>query len=116
MNFLINILFFLSGACGLVYEVVWSRMLTLIFGRSALSIGIVLAAFMSGLAIGSYALGKLADRSRDPLRLYALYELLVGLTAFLASFFLTRTGPLHVWIHDAFGTLPVMHTAVRFLI
>ena len=64
MNWFIFILFFLSGACGLIYEVVWSRMMTLIFGRSILAVGIVLAAFMLGLALGSYALGRCADRSQ----------------------------------------------------
>ena len=43
-------LFFVSGAYGLIYQVVWSRMMSLIFGRSVLAVGIVLAAFMAGLA------------------------------------------------------------------
>jgi spermidine synthase len=115
MNWFVFILFFVSGACGLIYEVVWSRMMVLIFGRSVLAVGIVLAAFMSGIALGSYALGKYADRSRTPLRLYAVYEIGAGLTAFAASFLLTRTAPVHVWIHGTFGGSPIMHAVVRFL-
>ncbi|HEX9020336.1 MAG TPA: fused MFS/spermidine synthase [Nitrospirota bacterium] len=115
MNWFVFFLFFVSGASGLIYEVVWSRMMTLVFGRSVLSVGIVLAAFMSGMALGSYALGKYADRSRNPLRLYALYEIGVGLTAFAASLLLARTAPVHIWIHTAFGGSPLMHAVVRFL-
>ena len=114
MNWFIFALFFVSGACGLIYEVVWSRMLTLIFGRSVLAVGIVLAAFMSGIALGSFALGKYADRSRSPLRLYALYELGVGLTAFIASFLLTRTAAVHIWMHEMFGASLLMHALLRF--
>ena len=47
-------LFFLSGACGLVYQVVWLRQLTLIFGATAYATSAVLSTFMGGLALGSY--------------------------------------------------------------
>ena len=46
-------LFFLSGACGLVYEVVWMRMLTLVFGATAFATSTILASFFAGLALGS---------------------------------------------------------------
>jgi predicted membrane-bound spermidine synthase len=45
--------FFVSGAVGLVYEVVWLRMLGLVFGHTVYAITTVLAAFMAGLALGS---------------------------------------------------------------
>ena len=44
------LLFFASGALGLIYEVVWSRMMMHVFGSTAIAVGTVLAAFMSGLA------------------------------------------------------------------
>jgi spermidine synthase len=116
MTWLVFVLFFVSGACGLFYEVVWSRMLTLIFGRGALAVGTVLAAFMAGLALGSYLLGKFADRSRNPLRLYSYCEMGVGLTAFIASLFLSQITPLYVWAHAAFGASPLAFALVRFLI
>jgi len=116
MSLFVFALFFISGACGLIYEVVWSRMMTLIFGRSVLAVGIVLAAFMWGLTIGSYLLGKYADRSRNPLRLYAIYEIGVGITAFIASSLLMRITPLYVWVHATFGGYPVAFAIVRFFI
>jgi predicted membrane-bound spermidine synthase len=57
--------FFFSGAAGLVYQVVWTRMLTQIFGNTTYAIATVLSAFMAGLAIGSYLFGKIADRGKN---------------------------------------------------
>ena len=76
-------LFFLSGASALVYELVWQRLLNLVFGVSTLSVSSVLAAFMGGLAVGGLLFGRWADRTRNPLRLYAGVEAAIGLTALL---------------------------------
>ena len=69
-----------SGATGLVYEVVWVRMMGLVFGHTVFALTTVVAAFMAGLALGSYALGRLADRVRRPLSLYAILEVGVAIT------------------------------------
>lgn len=59
---LILVLFFISGASGLIYEVLWARMPTLSFGVTVLAAATVMAAFMGGLALGSYLFGRWADR------------------------------------------------------
>src|SRR5258705_4595694 len=79
-NFL-AICFLFSGATGLVYEVVWARMLGLVCGATTVAISAVLAAFMGGLALGSAIAGKLAARLTRPLRTYALIEIAIGLYA-----------------------------------
>ena len=71
-------LILLSGAAGLIYEVVWARQLTLFIGNTAIANAAVLTAFMAGLALGSLVLGRRADRIARPLRLYALLEILIG--------------------------------------
>jgi spermidine synthase len=71
--------FFLSGAAGLIYEVVWTRMLTQIFGNTTYAIATVLAAFMAGLAIGSYSFGRIADRGHNDFLLYGILEAGVGI-------------------------------------
>ena len=53
---------FFSGVSALIYQVVWLRKLSTIFGNTTLAISITLTAFMAGLAIGSYLLGRRADR------------------------------------------------------
>ena len=71
--------FFLSGATGLVYEVLWIRMLGLVFGHTVFAVTTVLTAFMAGLGLGSWTFGRLADRHPRPLRLYGVLEIGVGL-------------------------------------
>jgi spermidine synthase len=76
-------LFFLSGASALIYEVIWQRLLNLVFGVSTLAVSAVLAAFMGGLALGGLLFGRRADRSRRPLRLYAWLEAGIAVSALL---------------------------------
>ncbi|MCO4771695.1 MAG: fused MFS/spermidine synthase [Deltaproteobacteria bacterium] len=71
-------LFLLSGGTGLLYEVLWMRRLTLVFGATQLAIATVLSAFMLGLAIGAAIAGRLVDRRPDLLRTYGLLELFIG--------------------------------------
>ena len=65
---LITGLFFLSGAAGLVYQVLWMRGLSLFFGSDMYGVSIILSTFMGGLALGSFAGGWLAERTARPYR------------------------------------------------
>jgi len=76
-------LFFCSGGTALVYEVVWSKFLSLMFGSTIYAQTIVLAAFMGGLALGNKLLGRWADRLAQPLRTYGYLEIAIGIYAFL---------------------------------
>lgn len=78
---LIAACFILSGATGLIYEVLWARMLGLVFGATTFAISTVLAAFMGGLALGSAWAGRLGARIKRPLRAYALIEAGIALYA-----------------------------------
>ena len=76
---LVLAIFVLSGAAGLMYEVVWSRQLVLVFGNTTQAVSTILTGFFGGMAIGSFLGGRLADRVRSPLRMYGIVELvLVG--------------------------------------
>src|SRR5512140_1088694 len=98
MTALLAACFFVSGAAGLAYEVLWSRHLALLFGANAEAVGLVLAVFMSGLGLGGRAFGGLADRARSPLRLYAGLEAGIGIFALV-------TGPLLAAVARAFPAL-----------
>ena len=81
--------FFLSGMTGLIYEVLWTRRLTLTFGHTVLAVSTVLTAFMAGLALGSYVGGAWSDRRRARsgasfLRSYGILELVIGGWAMLS--------------------------------
>jgi spermidine synthase len=116
MRRLVLTLFFFSGACGLVYQIVWVRMLTQVFGTTATAVGVVLAAFMLGLALGSWLLGKLADRHARPLHLYALLEVGIGLAALGAHLLLGQITPAYVALYDISGQSALLLAVVRFLL
>ena len=82
-NVLMLVLFFGSGSTALVYEVVWSKFLSQMFGSTIYAQTVVLAVFMGGLALGNNLLGHRADRLRQPLRIYGCLEIFIGLYAFL---------------------------------
>lgn len=74
---LVLAIFVLSGAAGLMYEVVWSRQLVLVFGNTTQAVSTILTGFFGGMAVGSFVGGRLADRVRSPLRLYGVIELIL---------------------------------------
>ncbi len=80
------LMFVLSGAAALVFEVALQRSLTRAFGVSALATSTVLAGWMAGLALGAILFGRLADRSKRPLTLYAWLEVGIGLCALVMPF------------------------------
>ncbi len=86
MTRILYLVFFASGATGLVYEVIWVRLTGLVFGNTSFSIATVLGAFMAGLALGSWALGRYADRQSRPLRFYGILEILIGLSAVVVPY------------------------------
>ncbi len=81
--YLILLLFFCSGATALVYEVVWSKFLSQMLGSTIYAQTVVLAVFMGGLAIGNRLFGRLADRLQQPVQMYGLLEISIGLYAIL---------------------------------
>lgn len=87
--------FFVSGGTGLVYEVLWSRHLSLLFGSTTEAVSVVLAVFMAGLGAGAHVLGRRVDLSPSPMRLYGLLEVGIGAYALL-------TGPLLSLVRGAY--------------
>ncbi|HEV8544054.1 MAG TPA: fused MFS/spermidine synthase [Verrucomicrobiae bacterium] len=79
---LVLLLFFCSGISALVYEVLWSKYLTLMLGSTVQAQTVVLAVFMGGLAIGNRLFGAKSRAVAEPLRLYGFLELIIGLYAF----------------------------------
>src|SRR5262249_18521934 len=73
------LLFFLSGAAGLMYESVWTRYLGLFVGNQAYSQILVLVIFLGGMSVGATIVSRRAGRVRDPLWSYAVMEVLIGL-------------------------------------
>lgn len=90
---LVALIFVLSGAAALVYQVVWTRSLGLVFGSSHLAVTTVLAVFMGGLALGGALFGRRVGSERRLLRLYGRLELGIAAAA-LGFALLVRAYPL----------------------
>jgi spermidine synthase len=97
------LLFFVSGGAGLIYEVVWTRALGVVFGNTVFAVSTVLTAFMLGLAGGSWLFGRVADRSARPLRMYAWLQLGIGGYAFVFSALLSGTDIIYGWFFRSFN-------------
>ena len=95
----IYFLFLFSGVASLIYQVVWVRMLTLVFGHTIYSVSIVLSAFMAGLGLGSYLWGRTIDKAGKPLLIYGKIEILIGISAALLSVLLSNFAPIYSWLH-----------------
>src|SRR6202142_327938 len=80
------LLFFGSGCSALIYEIVWFQLLQLVIGSSAISLRVLLGAFMGGMCLGSLALPRLISARQHPLRVYAFLELGIGIIGLLILF------------------------------
>ena len=113
---IVLVLFFLSGAAGLVYEVVWQRMLVLVFGSTAFATSTILAAFMCGLALGSFYFGRLVDRYREPLKLYAYLEAGIAVFAVLVPFIISGITAVYTGIYQNLHTTFYLFSLLKFLL
>jgi spermidine synthase len=110
----IFIIFILSGAAGLIYEVVWSRQLVLVFGNTTQAVSAILTGFFGGMAIGSALGGRLADRVRRPLRMYALLELALVVVVLLTPVTFLLLHDVYRGAFDALVANPRLLALVRF--
>ena len=112
---LLSLLFFCSGACALVYQVIWLRLLALVFGVTVYAASTVLASFMGGLAVGSYTAGRFAGRLRSPLRAFGLVEIGVGVSALATPLVLDIIKSVWVAISPSLPASLAFVTVARFL-
>ncbi|MBI4003592.1 MAG: fused MFS/spermidine synthase [Candidatus Omnitrophica bacterium] len=100
----IFICYFLSGAAGLVYQVLWLRKLLLVFGSTVYAVAAVLTVFFGGLALGSWWFGRLIDRHEEAgLRWYAALEAGIGLYAFVTLPLFDAIQQLYIPLYRASG-------------
>ena len=105
-------IFILSGAAGLMYEVVWSRQLVLVFGNTTQAVSTILTGFFGGMAIGSWGGGRLADRVRRPLLLYGVIEAILVVVVLLTPLTFRLIGEAY---HGAFTSLEASPQALALL-
>jgi spermidine synthase len=90
------LLFAGSGCAALIYEIVWFQLLQLVIGSSAVSLGLLLAAYMGGLCLGSAALSRLVSTRHHPMRVYAFLELGIAAFGIIALFGVPLVSRLYI--------------------
>jgi spermidine synthase len=113
---LLSALFFLSGTAALVYQVLWLRLLGLVFGVTVYAASTVWAVFMAGLAIGSLAGGRVADRVRRPLVWFGAAEALIAVTALATPAALDVLQGWYATLHPRLESSLATLTATRLVI
>jgi spermidine synthase len=110
-----SVLFFISGASGLGYQVIWFKRFSHVWGNSSLAMAAVVTSFLSGLGLGAYVLGRAADRVRSPLLVYGLLEVAIGLVAFLVPLEVEVLLGFSTAVYGAVSSSPVWLYLARFL-
>ena len=112
----VMLVYFCSGACSLIDEVVWVRLLKLTLGNTVYASSIVVSMFMAGLALGALLMSRYADRVRRQLRLYATLEILVTISALLMPWALRLAGGGYRWFFVKYQPQPATLLFVQVLV
>ncbi|MGZ5480710.1 MAG: fused MFS/spermidine synthase [Pyrinomonadaceae bacterium] len=113
---LVALCFVLSGATGLIYEVLWARMLGLVFGATTVAISTVLAAFMGGLAIGSALAGRIGAKIARPIRAYGILEIGIAIYALAVPFIFALVDDLYFVLWNKFSPSFYVFSLLRFFL
>ena len=109
-------IFVLSGAAGLIYEIVWARQLVLVFGNTTQAVSAILTGFFGGMAIGSVIGGRIADRIRSPLRLYGVIEIVLVVIVLATPLTFRLIGEVYRGIYPALESTPQALALVRLVL
>lgn len=109
-------LFFASGASGLIYEIVWMRLLSLTMSVTVYAVTTVLCAFMAGLALGAAIAGRFAHRASRPLLAYGCVEIALAAVALVTPTLLFHLGPIYASVHAALGGGGFGFAVARFVL
>jgi spermidine synthase len=98
--------FLLSGVSALIYEVIWTRALSLVLGNTTYAISTMLATFMAGLAIGAYLAGRYCDRNSNLMFAFGICEMGIGISGFLCLPIIYSLPMVYIKIYNSFHMYP----------
>jgi len=98
---LLLIIFGLTGMTALIYEIIWIRPLSLVFGTTIYAVSTIIASFILGLAVGSWIAGRYTDRLKNPLRYFAFTQLGVGFYGILLLPIFGALPAIYLGLHQA---------------
>jgi spermidine synthase len=115
--FTVLVAFGVSGFIALSYEVIWSRVLALIIGSSVYAFSIMLTTFLVGLAVGASVASRFADRLRQPVLVFALLEVGIGITSLVGAYLFNDLPYIFVQVYRVVGSSSFeLLLVARFLI
>ena len=113
---IITVVFIISGAAALIYQVLWMRHLSLFFGSDVFAAAITLSVFMGGLSIGSFASGAFGARVRGPLIIYGAIEILIAIFAlFFRDILFGLEDTYRIIYRSSFETDPFLYQGFRIV-
>jgi len=112
---ILSIAVFLSGVSGLIFELVWSRYLTLIFGASVLAVTTILTCFMLGMALGSWYLGQRLDKFKNNAQALMLLNVIIGIYGLASPLIFQGLARLNGLVFSNLATTGELKNVVRFL-
>ncbi|MDP2983718.1 MAG: fused MFS/spermidine synthase [Candidatus Latescibacter sp.] len=116
--FLVLSFFFISGMTGLIYEILWIRMIVKIIGSSPFAVSIVLTVFMGGLGLGSYLASRYIDRHNTPrelVKIYGVLELVIGVYGLVLPVLLILFKPLYAFLYNHLFGYFLFYNLLTFL-
>ena len=115
---LIFFLFFISGVSGLIYEILWARILTSHFGSSNIANSIIISVFMGGLALGSYISSQHIYKLKkiSPILIYSLIEFFIAISALISFYTLPLLSNFYINNIDLSGTSYFIVNLIRFFL
>jgi predicted membrane-bound spermidine synthase len=116
-QFVLYLVFVLSGAAGLIYESIWSRYLGLFVGHSAYAQIIVLTIFLGGMSLGAWGTSRRSEQLKQPLLAYAMIELTIGGIGFVFhDVFVGTTAIAYDSVFPHLAGSPLLLTVVKWTI
>ena len=110
--------FFISGLTGLIYEILWIRLIIKIIGSAPFAVSIVLTVFMGGLGLGSYIASRTIDRIQKPqnlIKVYGILELIIGIYGLIFPTFLIILKPLYAVIYNYLFNHFLVYNFITFI-
>lgn len=105
-----------SGAAALIYEVVWTRALSLTLGSTTYALSTMLAAFMAGLSVGGYFGGKFADKQKNLVQTFGYLEIGIALFGILTLLIIKNISAFYAWIFYQFHLSSFMYNWAQFVL
>lgn len=108
--------FLLSGVSALIYEVIWTRALSLVLGNTTYAISTMLATFMAGLAIGAYLCGRYCDRNSNLMFAFGMCEMGIGISGLLCLPLIYSLPMVYIKIYNTFHMYPLVFFLFQVLL